>query len=71
MADIEIRIADPRGVYFGMTDEWIIWLDDDAASWNWFADTTPMDEREIIAPSDQCETTRMDVIIRLQLELGH
>ena len=47
------------------------WLDDNAAAWGWYVDTTPMDDSEFTTPGNQGEQGRMDLLTVLAHELGH
>src|SRR5262249_11206537 len=48
-----------------------IYLDVDAAGWGWFLDATAGDDSEFVAPGDQGERRRMDLLSVLAHEVGH
>ena len=48
-----------------------IWLDNNAAGWGWFVDSTPSDDSEFTTPGNQGEQHRMDLLTVLDHELGH
>src|SRR5262249_10140362 len=46
-------------------------LDDNAADWGWFVDTTPSNDSEFTTPGNQGEQNRMDLLTVLMHEMGH
>jgi hypothetical protein len=66
-----IQVADLGGSTLGLTVGNTIWIDDDAAGWGWFLDSTPSDDREVRRRGDQGETGRMDLLTVLMHEMGH
>ena len=47
------------------------WLDDNAAGWGWFVDSTPRDDSEFTTAGNQGERGRMDLLTVLEHEIGH
>jgi hypothetical protein len=68
---IDVRIADLGGLTLGKADGRVIWLDDNAAGWGWFADRTPRSDSEFTRPGNQGEQNRMDLLTVLEHEVGH
>jgi hypothetical protein len=68
---IDVRIADLGGLTLGMAAGGVIWLDDNAAGWGWFADATPGEDSEFTTAGDQGEEGRMDLLTVLEHEIGH
>jgi hypothetical protein len=71
LAGLDVRIADLGGTTLGLASGSTIWLDDNAAGWGWFVDTTPHDDSEFATPGDQGEHSRMDLLTILEYEVGH
>lgn len=71
LANIQIQIADLGGTTLGLASGNTIWLDDNAAGWGWFLDSTPWEDSEFLTPGDQGEQGRMDLLSVLSHELGH
>jgi hypothetical protein len=68
---IVIRIADLGGTTLGLASGRTIWLDDNAAGWGWFVDSTPSDDSEFLLNGNQGEQNRIDLLTVLAHELGH
>jgi hypothetical protein len=68
---VEIRIADLGGATLGTASGNTIWLDDNAAGWGWFIDSTPTSDSEFVAPGNQGEQNHMDLLTVEMHELGH
>ena len=68
---IDIRIADLGGTTLGLASGHTITLDDNAAGWGWFVDSTPWDDSEFTTPGNQGEQNRRDLLTVLEHELGH
>jgi hypothetical protein len=71
LGPIDIRIADFGGATLGLAAGHTIWLDDNAAGWGWFVDSTPGDDSEFTTPGNQGEQHRMDLLSVLEHEVGH
>jgi hypothetical protein len=69
--NLSVRIADLGGATLGLAAGHTIWLDDNAAGWGWFVDQTPSDDSEFLAPGNQGEKNRMDLLTVLEHEVGH
>jgi hypothetical protein len=68
---IDVRIADLGGLTLGQAADGVIWLDDNAAGWDWFVDATPWEDSEFTTPGDQGEVGHMDLLTVLEHEIGH
>ena len=68
---IDIHIANLGDMTLGLAAGNTIWLDDNAAGWGWFADSTPSDDSEFLTPGNQGEQNRMDLLTVLEHEVGH
>lgn len=66
-----VRVTDLGGTTLGLASDGVIWIDDNAAGWGWFVDTTPGDDREFTTPGDQGEQGRIDLLSALMHEMGH
>ena len=71
LASLDLRISDLGGTTLGLASGNTIWLDDNAAGWGWFLDTTPWDDFEFNTPGNQGELNRIDLLTVLIHELGH
>src|SRR5262249_31002207 len=68
---LQVRVADLGGDTLGEVKGNTIWLDDNAAGWGWFVDSTPWDDSEFSTPGDQGEQNHMDLLTALEHEVGH
>lgn len=71
LSGVDVRIADLGGVTIGMVSGNTIYLDDNAAGWGWFVDSTPNDDSEFVTPGNQGEQGRIDLLTVLIHEVGH
>ena len=71
LANVTVQIVDLADGYLGMADGNTITLDDNAAGWGWFIDTTPKNDREFVRLGNQGEQNRMDLLTVVMHELGH
>ena len=71
LASVQVLVGDLGANYLGMQYPATIWIDDDAAGWGWFVDTTPGDDQEFALPGNQDEQRRMDLLTVVMHELGH
>ena len=71
LAGIDIRIADLGGTTLGLASGNTIWLDDNAAGWGWFVDSTPGNSSEFSRAGNQGERNRMDLLTVVMHEMGH
>ena len=68
---MNITIGDLGGTTLGLASGNTIWLDENAAGWGWFVDSTPWDDAEFTAPGNQGEQNRIDLLTVVMHELGH
>ncbi|MFO0903247.1 MAG: proprotein convertase P-domain-containing protein [Pirellulales bacterium] len=68
---VNVQIADLGGTTLGLAAGNTLWLDDNAAGWGWFVDSTPRDDAEFALPGNQGEQDRMDLLTVVMHELGH
>lgn len=71
LPDIEVRIANLGGTTLGLAVGNTIWLDDNAAGWGWFVDSTSGDDSDFRTLGNQGERRRMDLLTVLAHEIGH
>ena len=68
---VNVEVKNLDGTTLGLASGNTIWLDDNAAGWGWFIDTTPADSGEFFRPGNQSEQNRMDLLTVVMHELGH
>src|SRR5438552_18725986 len=71
LGNLQVHIADLGGTTLGLASGKTIWLDDNAAGWGWFVDSTPGDDSEFTTAGNQGEQGRIDLLTVLEHELGH
>lgn len=71
LSGVDVRIADLGGLTLGRAEAGVVWLDDNAAGWGWFADRTPRNDSEFTRRGNQGERNRMDLLTVLEHEVGH
>lgn len=73
MRNATITIADLGGSYLGLANAvtHVIRIDDDAAGFGWFVDSTPREDSEFRRPGDRRVRGRMDLLSVIAHELGH
>ena len=80
MRAVSFQIADLGSNYLGMSAGDTIWIDDDAAGWGWFVDSTPTTDGEFATPHGEgtrdagCGTeaaAHVDLLTTVMHELGH
>ena len=67
--DVEFVVTDLPNNLLGLAAGHVIWIDQDAAGFGWFVDSTP-DTDEEFGPGGAA-TERMDLLTVLAHELGH
>ena len=70
-SEINVHVADLGGTTLGLASGNTIWLDDNAAGWGWFVDTTAGDDSEFVLSGSQGEQDRIDLLTVVMHELGH
>ena len=71
LVGLNIQVANLGGTTLGLASGNTIWLDDNAAGWGWFIDSTPSDDSEFIGTDDQGAMQSMDLLSVLMHEMGH
>jgi len=71
LRSVTFQIADLGGTTLGLESGTVITIDDNAAGWGWFVDTTPSDDSEFRKPGDQGEQNHMDLLTVVMHEMGH
>jgi len=80
LADVEITVSDLGGsTLLAATSGRMVKIDDNAAGYGWFVDSTPLDDVEFVVHNDRLEMQsslsepggRMDLLTVLTHELGH
>ena len=71
LGNVQVQVDNLGGTTLGLASGNTIWLDDNAAGWGWFIDTTPADSGEFFRPGNQGEKNRMDLLTVVMHELGH
>ena len=68
---VNVQFADLPGTTLGLASGNTITLDNNAASWGWFVDSTPSDDSDFLRPGNQGEMNRIDLLSVVMHELGH
>lgn len=75
---IEMSVVDIDGLALGYAEDSHIFLDDDAAGYGWFVDSTPLDDFEFFADEDgiltaldEAAANRVDLLTVMIHEMGH
>jgi hypothetical protein len=71
LRSVSIQVADLGGTTLGLASGTTIRIDDSAADWGWFADSTPSDDSEFTAQGNQGEKNRIDLLTVIMHEMGH
>lgn len=71
LGTVATRIEDLPDTFLGQTGAGVLWLDNNAAGWEWFIDPTPWQDAEFMTPGNQGEEGRMDLLSVLSHEVGH
>lgn len=71
LRNVEINIGNLGDGRLGLASGNSIWLDDNAAGYGWFVDSTPGDDSEFSTDGDQGEQGRIDLLTVLMHEMGH
>lgn len=79
MAGVEIKVANLSAGTLGETSGKTIWIDNDAAGYGWFVDSTPLDDAEftqlasnsLSARSGSAADQRADLLTAVMHEMGH
>jgi len=71
LKSVSFQIADLGGTTLGLEAGTSVTIDDNAAGWGWFVDTTPSDDSEFRLPGDQGEQQHMDLLTVVMHEMGH
>ena len=68
---LNVQVRNLGGTTLGLASGNTIWLDDNAAGWGWFVDSTPGSSSEFLQFGNQGEQHRMDLLTVVMHELGH
>lgn len=68
---IQIPFSNLSGRALGLAAGDTIWLDGNAAGWDWFLDSTPGNDSEFTTPGNQVEQRRTDLLAVLEHEVGY
>src|SRR5207249_2650964 len=68
---LTIQVADLGGTTLGLASGTTISIDDNAAGWGWFVDSTPSDDSEFTAQGNQGEKHHIDLLTVIMHEMGH
>jgi hypothetical protein len=79
LAGIKVEVANLSGKTLGEVSGNTIWIDNDAAGYGWFVDSTPLDDAEftrlasdaLLAPSGSAANQRADLLTAVMHEMGH
>ena len=71
LSGMTVQVRNLGGTTLGLASGTTIWLDDNAAGWGWFVDSTPGSSSEFVRPGNQGERNRMDLLTVVMHEIGH
>ncbi len=71
LSGLNVQVRKLGGTTLGLASGNTIWLDDNAAGWGWFVDSTPGNSSEFLQFGNQGEQHRMDLLTVVMHELGH
>lgn len=71
LSGLNVQVKNLGGTTLGLASGNTIWLDDNAAGWGWFVDSTPGNSSEFQRFGNQGEQHRMDLLTVVMHELGH
>ena len=71
LSGLNVQVRNLGGTTLGLAAGNTIWLDDNAAGWGWFVDSTPGNSSEFLRLGNQGEQQRMDLLTVVMHEIGH
>ena len=71
LSGLNVQVKNLGGTTLGLASGNTIWLDDNAADWGWFVDSTPGNSSEFLRLGNQGEQQRMDLLTVVMHEMGH
>ena len=71
LSGMTVQVRNLGGTTLGLASGNTIWLDDNAAGWGWFVDSTPGSSSEFSRAGNQGERNRMDLLTVVMHEMGH
>ena len=71
LSGVKVQVRNLGGTTLGLASGNTIWLDDNAAGWGWFVDSTPGNSSEFSRAGNQGERNRMDLLTVVMHEMGH
>ncbi len=71
LSGVKVQVRNLGGTTLGQASGNTIWLDDNAAGWGWFVDSTPGNSSEFSRAGNQGERNRMDLLTVVMHEMGH
>ena len=71
LSGINVQVRNLGGTTLGLASGNTMWLDDNAAGWGWFVDSTPGNSSEFSRAGNQGERNRMDLLTVVMHEMGH
>ena len=71
LSGLNVQVKNLGGTTLGLASGNTIWLDDNAAGWGWFVDSTPGNSSEFLRLGNQGEQQRMDLLTVVMHERGH
>jgi len=71
LSGLNVQVRNLGGTTLGLASGNTIVLDDNAAGWGWFVDSTPISSSEFLRRGNQGEQNRMDLLTVVMHELGH
>ena len=71
LSGVKVQVRTLGGTTLGLASGTTIWLDDNAAGWGWFVDSTPGNSSEFSRAGNQGERNRMDLLTVVMHEMGH
>ena len=71
LSGMTVQVRNLGGTTLGLASGNTIWLDDNAAGWGWFVDSTLGNSSEFSRAGNQGERNRMDLLTVVMHEIGH
>ena len=71
LTKVDVQIADLSGPYLGLASPGVITIDQDAAGYGWYVDSTPADDSEFGPNESSAVREHVDLLSTVAHEMGH
>jgi len=71
LTKVDVQIADLSGPYLGLASPGVITIDQDAAGYGWYVDSTPADDSEFGPNESSAVRDHVDLLSTVAHEMGH